>query len=697
MPKKNSLNLYTVFSLAIAILLPTLIIPIMANPLVGSKSLLLFTLGFGTLLIYLFKSLSEKKWLFSAQPLVLPLILFGGSILLSSVVTHQYPFQQLVGWGGIFLAVMTTILFAPTLLKAETAKKFIQVLNVAGLILVLGSVLQLFGIGYAQIINQLGIFEFANNLSFSLTGSPFISVQLLSILVLANIFSKEQRQSVGQKIIIALLMLGLGINLYAIMPGQVANFKVLPLSAGVAVARQSLAVSRTALFGYGPANYSNAFNLLKPMWINSTEFWQYAFDSASAFPLTLIVSGGLLALLSWIFLASRSIKIVTAKKDHQADALRYIILGSLVWQFFAPINVVMLGVFALAISFYLAANLGDYKIKKFSFNSIFDPFNLRPENKANAYTFTTLSVIAVAIVFFLGYQVVVNYVAQFVSYQANAAAANNDFNKAFAKQERARNLASRSDAFRRTYALSNLEIAIAMSNKTDITATEQEQVLTLVNNAITEAKAATILEPQSYQNWLALAEIYIQLIDVTEEAKQQAFDALAQAAVMSPNDPSLRMRLGQLFFQLEQWPNAVTFFGQAVERKPDMLTAYYALAQALIKNEQIIEAEAALKQTLTLIDKEQNLEDYTKVEEELKVITQQADELRAKIAAQQAQQAQAQQQAQQQGQDQAAPTGTPAATPAAEGESGLGNLLDEQATEDMLLNENLATEAETLQ
>ena len=102
MSKNIKTNLYTAFVLLIAFLTPVLVIPNINNPFFNSKGLLLFALAIGTLFAYILNSFKEKKWLLSANPLVLPLVLFGGSILLSALITHQYPYDQLVGWGGFF-------------------------------------------------------------------------------------------------------------------------------------------------------------------------------------------------------------------------------------------------------------------------------------------------------------------------------------------------------------------------------------------------------------------------------------------------------------------------------------------------------------------------------------------------------------------------------------------------------------------
>ena len=698
--KKNKPSFYTVFALLMAFLLPVLVIPTINNPFFNSKGLLLFILAIGTLLAYIINSFKEKKWLLNSNPLVLPLILFGGSILLSALITHQYPYDQLLGWGGFFLSFVLIIIFAPSLIKRDYSQKLVQILNVAGVIIALNSVFQLFGFGLSQVFNYLSVYEVANDLSFNLTGGGLLNIQLLSSLILMNFLAKNQRQSLLQKIIIAVLIVGLGVNIYAIWPGQPTSLVLLPLPASLEIARNSLVATRAALFGYGPNSYGHVFSLLKPAWLNTSSVWQYNFESATIFPLTLVVTGGLLALISWIFFTARSVRLLSDKKEQKAPALKYFIFAAIAWQVISPLNVMMLALLAIALSFWLAANIENFKIKKFSFNNIFDPFNLQPHNKANRYTFTAISVVSVLAVIFLAYQIGLNYAAHVVAYQATQAASKEDFNLVFAKQEQARNLANLSADWRQIYASSSLELAIALSNKTDITPVEQEQVMELVNLAITEARAATILEPSSYQNWLVLANIYLQLADVTEDARQLAFEALSQATNANPNDPFMRINLGQFYMGLEQWEPASNFFLQAVERKPDLAVAYYNLAQAYAKNEQILEAETALQQTLLLIDKETDLEDYTTVETQLKTVTELADKIRAQAEEQQTQAGEQQTQAG----GQTLPSNLPKTDLIdLEGESestgsgsGLSDLLDEEETSNLLRDGNLVPEGETV-
>jgi predicted Zn-dependent protease len=201
---------------------------------------------------------------------------------------------------------------------------------------------------------------------------------------------------------------------------------------------------------------------------------------------------------------------------------------------------------------------------------------------------------------------------------------------AYNSHRNAKDLAPQVDFVRRSNSLINLQIAIALSNKADVTAAEQEQVLQLINQAITEAKAATVLEPENYQNWISLAQIYIQLLGTTEQAAQEAFNALAKAATYNPNDPEIRIGLGELFLKTERAADAVVFFTQAVERKPDLFIAHYYLAKAQVANNQLQEAKTSYANSLNLLEKDS--EDYKTVEGELNALNKALEDQAAEAA-----------------------------------------------------------------
>jgi cytochrome c-type biogenesis protein CcmH/NrfG len=373
-------------------------------------------------------------------------------------------------------------------------------------------------------------------------------------------------------------------------------------------------VTRTAFFGYGPDSYTNAFHLLKPLWLNNAAYWQSSFDAAFNLPLTMVVTIGGVGLLLWLWVCYRLVKIAVQSRLEQ-KSLSYFIIALLLWQFFLPVGPVFFGMLFIAAAFLVGADARLYKVKSYSF----DFFNQQGErHQLVDRIFTGVAVVVAGLATFLLVNLSRSFIASQHIYQANAALLQEDAVKAYESWQQAANIAPRLDFVRRNYAMLNLEIAIALSNKTDATAAEQEQVVQLVNQAIREARAASTLDPANYQNWLVLAQIYTQLIESSEQAAQESFDALANAVNANPNDPTLRMSLGELFVMLEKPNDAIVFFNQAIERKPDLVAAYYSLAQVLVQVNALTEAEQALVTTLSLL--EADSEEYRLVQGELEKI-----------------------------------------------------------------------------
>jgi cytochrome c-type biogenesis protein CcmH/NrfG len=167
-------------------------------------------------------------------------------------------------------------------------------------------------------------------------------------------------------------------------------------------------------------------------------------------------------------------------------------------------------------------------------------------------------------------------------------------------------------------------IAIAVSNKVDATQEDQNQVGQLLQQAIREARAATILDPGDVENWLTLAQIYQNMNGVADEAVDWTIQSYVSAIETSPADPTLRLSLGGIFLAQQDFNQAANFFQQSVALKPDFANGYYNLAAALKELGQLEQSKAAYQQVLVLIDT--GSDDYTRVTSEL-------EELEKQIAA----------------------------------------------------------------
>lgn len=674
--KENKLSTSLTWLLILMVfLLPIFFLPQLINPFYNSKLIMAFLVAFISGFAFILQGLRNKNWRFIQTPLTLPLLGFAVLVVVSSLISHQYPGGQFLGMGGVYLCFAAIVLIAPTLLsKNKLNEKFAIAINSAAVLLSILSILQLFGYGLAPLISKISIWSLTDNLSFSLAGMAFVTIQLLSVVLLSNVLDQKiWKKSLFSKIATIVIAIALGINIWAVLPGGQAQFQNLSLTASTAIAKDSLVFTKNAIFGYGPDSYNNAFNILKPLWINGLNYWQITFDSAFNLPLTLIVSVGVVGVLSYLLFLWKTL-IVLNKENNQGTFLKVFISGALIWQFFSPLNLVMFILLAIALSFFIALHLNQYKQVSFNADRVIDLENDHELHKDRAtlvkiknYVLVSGSALMFVLLSFAFYIVAKSFVAYNSLYQSQVSVANKNITKAYTDYNKAKVLVPQLDFIRRNNALINLELAIAFSNKTDISAAEQEQVLQLVNQAINEAKAATVLGPSNYQNWYVLAQIYMQLLNITDQAKQEAFNALAKAITYNPSNPELRLVMGQLFLNSEDYNNAVTFFSQAVERKKNLPSAHYYLAQALIAAEQWTEAQKFLSNTLLLL--EEGSQDYETVKKDLEIVE-------ARIEGSKKLENQAVDQEVINASDSATLTANPIST-----DSGLSTLLDQQETE----------------
>ena len=623
--KENKLNTFLTWSLVTAVfLLPTFFFPYFINPLINSKLLLILVLALIISATFVISSLQKKSWELIKTPFTLPLLGFALLVVVSSLISHQYPSKQFLGMGGAYLSFALVVLLAPSLIQEKFKKWLVYALNSAAILLSVFSILQLFGLGLAPIFNRLSVLNLPNSLAFSLAGATFVSIQFLSAVLVANVFDqKSWKASIFNKVTTVLIAIALGINIWAVLPGGEARFQSLSLAGSASIAKDSLTFTKNALFGYGPDSYSNAYSILKPIWINGLNYWKFTFDSAFNLPLTVLVSLGLIAFLVYLFFLWQVVQTVK-KSDEENIFLKTLIFAGLAWQFLAPVNLVMLALLGIAMAFFIRDNQDHYQKLNFSVHHLSDFFN-RGKAQARNYVFLLSNGLLLAGLVLVVYLSGKTFLAYHLLYKSNDSVSKNEIAMAYGYHKQAKNLAPQLDFVRRSYSLINLQIAIALSNKADITPAEQEQVLQLVNQAIREAKAATVLDPANYQNWSVLAQIYVQLAGTTEQAKQEAFNALARAATYNPNDPEIRLTLGQLFFNSEKYSEAITFFDQAIERKPDLFVAHYYMARAFLANKQLTEARSSLINSLNLAPRDS--EEYKAIEKELNMLVAEIDSL----------------------------------------------------------------------
>ncbi|MEX0896180.1 MAG: hypothetical protein WDZ94_04595 [Patescibacteria group bacterium] len=615
-------KLSSIVLVSTAVLVPLLIVPVTANFVFESKyyMFLLGTLVLGT--IFAIQSYKRGAIEFVLSPFTWPLVLFGAAALASSFFANVYPVESLLGLGGIYIMSIFFILFGGTVLEQNSTKLILPSLAIAGSTLTILTIAQLLGFGPAHLIQMILGVEIDTSVAFNAAGSPFFALQLIGLTLLGLIAYAVRTKYISKitAITAPILIIGLILHVWAILPGRPAEITLPNWTASWSVALDTIRTPREALIGVGPEAYVNVYSRFKPAWVNTTEVWAVPFAQGASFPLTVLTTMGFLGLITWAVLAWAAFRMMKYTSTPETKALSYMLAATFIIQLLLPVNVILLFVQALCIMGILVGERHRCSILMLQALAMQisrknNNFDEQPDAKNVSLPVSISAGVLLIGLLFVGYLGGRTFMASAASLEAAKAMEREDAETVYTQQQRAITLNPYLDVFRRDYASTNILIAIALSDRAELTQQEQETVAALLQQAIREARAATVLDPLDSQNWIVLAQIYQNMIGAVEEADQWTVQAYVEAINTNPTDPSLRIALGGIFLNAENYQQAYSLFEQAANLKPDMANAYYNMAFALIQLEAYLEARQAYLVVLELLDPAS--EEYAQIQQEL--------------------------------------------------------------------------------
>ncbi len=145
-----------------------------------------------------------------------------------------------------------------------------------------------------------------------------------------------------------------------------------------------------------------------------------------------------------------------------------------------------------------------------------------------------------------------------------------------------------------------------------------------------EAKIATVLNPTNAANWENLAQTYRSILRFADKADQWATASYQQAIINDPLNPQIRIKLGGLYYSLEDYEKATRQFENAVSLKPDYANAYYNLSAAYREKEMYQEAYNAMEKVVNLVKSDSA--DYQKAKNELEALAKELPQQQEKAA-----------------------------------------------------------------
>lgn len=596
-------------------LLPLFFLPITTSFYVINKQTLLFFVTAVLFILWLIKIVISQTLSFQRTTLDLPILLFAlVHVIISLVPAIDKTIPIIAPMGMATIIALTFLYFILTNnLRASILHPILYAFIGSASILGFIAIYQYLGLG-----ERLFSVPWLTSKLFTPAGSSFVLISLLlpGLGIAITLFLQKISQysyknlpliffSGAASVVIAL---GLVLTIYLLLPGKETSLINLSYQDSWVIAIETL--KRHPLFGVGPDNFLSAFNRFRPITFNNNNFWNVRFGNATNFPFDLLTTGGLLGLGVYLLLFIKTIKLwLKAFQQKKDDFLPFLLgLGLMLL-----IPWLITATFALlTISFIFLALLAITTNQS-------QPLKLLLKSKTVPLTLLGIGFLIVGFSCYFWGRV---YLADVYFRKSLDALAQNQGTQVYNYQIKAISLNPRSPVFRRLYSQTNFALANSLAGQENLSDQDRNNISQLIQQAIREAKVATVLNPVDAANWENLAQIYRSLINFAQGADQWTIVAYNQAIISDPVNPRIRLNLGGLFYSLQNYEAAVRQFQNAVDLKPDYTNGYYNLAVAYREQEKYQLAYEAMQIVLNLLPIDSP--DYQKAKDE-------ADELAKKL------------------------------------------------------------------
>ncbi len=598
------------FILKIAIVVvPITFVPLVLNGFQTPKATIILISTLIIVGMWLLQRITEKVLRITIHPFSLPLLAMIVATIASLIFSQQHITTLFVTLPLVEISMILLILITTSVFVIQHTRSYIELLLLPAVIVTLISILQIIGVGPSFILNKFFGLQLPHNLAFSLTGSPLASLLFLITAFIPNALEMLKHKNWSKNILITFGLvattIGIGIHIFGFVT-QSNLFTILSPKAGLSIALDTFKEPKQALFGVGVNQFENAYTQYKPVWINAKPYWNATFFTSTSYVLTILVTRGLVGFVAWLFLTVQVARQLKETPQYTHPAVILTITG-LVLQLIFPTNMVLIFTTLLGLLLWTASLRTHHNKKTFDVILSLNAFQItpagepithkRPQELLAYFTAVIGSIVLLGLGFFT-----TKALATEALMQRSLQKASVDAQQTHKLQQRAVAWDYYKKNYHRTYAQTNLALASAISQQGDGTKEQQAMVAQLAQTAIKHAKLATRIDDNNTQNWMSLASIYKALLDSTPGAGQWTIAAYVQAIETSPNNPTLRLELGGVYYGLGDYEQAEKLFEQAATLKPDWANAFYNLANALKKQSKNQKAGIAYQRTLELLE-----------------------------------------------------------------------------------------------
>lgn len=570
------LNKHVLFT--VSLLLPLFFLSYFPN-IFGTAKMLLLLVTLSLIVLGIIVSLLQRRTLhLSASPLRFGLLAFTLALLLNLATHPAGRTEALVGPAGSYL-LLSLWAYLLSLWPAESSKKsFFHGLLASSSLLSVHSLLQL-----TLLAGNTALPLFMQARSFTPTGSPLTTFCLLLLGFLLSLTLSLKSSSTRHKSLLLVLTAFHAVALIALgsllLPGQELTPLLLPFKASWNIALDAMKTLSSFFFGVGLVGFADFAARVKPLFLNSTVFWNQSLTGSGTELLQILTTLGVVGLLAYLSLPF--LAFTHGPRDEMSPALTLLTLSGLLLLIFLPAS--------LPLQFVIFSGLGLLAAQT-------------PHNRSlNFPTSLTLALILVGVLSFTWYQAFRILSGELAIERARVALSKNDGKTVYDQSLRATQQVPRLASYHLSFSQVNMSLASALSQKKDLTDTDRENISKLISQAISEGKLAITLNPSSTNAWQNLGLIYRNLINVATGSDQFAISAYAQAVSLDPANAPLRIEYGGLLYQLKLYERAKGEFQTAIQLKRDYPNAYYNLAKLLETTGDYSNAYLALQKAISLL------------------------------------------------------------------------------------------------
>ena len=296
-------------------------------------------------------------------------------------------------------------------------------------------------------------------------------------------------------------------------------------------------LKKSPAFGYGPENFSLAFDKFGASSLANTTLSSVKFFDSTSQIMNFAVSGGIvllvaLAFLLWV-LASAIMKRFDRAEYHEHAGVLSSLVALVIGMFLYPFNLTIM------FTFYLVAALTTLAL----WGNESRVWNV--EEKASTSLISSLGFIGGLILVLVGSYFGATIYISDLKYAQALSSGNND--EAVQLLVESINWNGNDDRYYRAASQVALNLLVEELNKKPASEDRTAKVQNYIASAINLARRATEVGPQEAKNWSNLGVVYQSLLGFVDGVEKLAEDAYLRAADFRPGDASYFSQVGSTY------------------------------------------------------------------------------------------------------------------------------------------------------